>query len=215
MSFSITRTKKISLFQNNNTFFHITGGWKVDRNVTNATQFIASAPFYYTASTNLYQYIYPVDASGSMLFVIDTDNGTDKHQIAALTTANIINFYNLKRLHWLFTIDGPNQSYESFERDIEIQILDKDRNIIRKWNSMEKLCCYEKGELNISGIDSGYIRVYVDVHSKLPEFIDRYYLLTKYGGRLRTADFDGNKYLIGQNVTRYSLIFQILNMWVE
>ena len=163
MAFSITAPHRIWLFSHNSTHKRYTGGWKrVEKEIT-ANDYIAEAPFQYTVYNNYLKNSMPRDVGGSMVLVIQTSHANRKVQRIKIRTEQMVDFMGNDWLRFLFTLDHLGRKEEVFKKTIRINILDKDLNVVRYWDAMDKNCQYERGEMNLRGIRSGYIEVMVQI----------------------------------------------------
>ncbi len=245
MAFSITNPHRILLFSKNNPHNYYTGGWSKINDQTTAQNYIAEAPFIPSIKYEYYSDILPKDADGSMIYMIQTNQVNIATQTICMRTKSMVDFKNRKWIRFLFTRDNYGRSESIFDKQVIVRILDKNLNVLVYWDSAGKNCQYERGEINIDGISSGYVEIYLCANLKLgasalltnslePLYDNAgnrlistyiymyntgeyapYFIKTKYDDYIRTTKSSGYKRLTGRKIIPYSILFQILAMWAE
>ena len=158
MSVTFKAPHRIWLYQPNNPHTYYTGGWRqVETEYDSDAGSIAQPGF--TPDDTHISHMFPDDITGSMVLYLKTSSKTSSIQEVGIRTVNMVDFCRLKWLRFLFTRDDIGRLDKVFDQNVTVKVLDQDLNVLRLWDGSRKACMRERGEINIDGIQKGYVQV--------------------------------------------------------
>lgn len=158
MSVTFKAPHRIWLYQPYDPHIYNTGGWlQVETEYGSDVGSIVQSGF--TPDSSHVSHMFPDDIAGNMILYLKTSSKTSSIQEIAIRTVNMVDFCRLKWLRFLFTRDDIGRLDKVFDQFVTVKVLDQDLNILRLWDGSRKACMRERGEININGIQKGYVQV--------------------------------------------------------
>ena len=158
MSVTFKAPHRIWLYQPYDPHIYNTGGWlQVETEYGSDAGSIVQSGF--TPDSSHVSHMFPDDIAGNMILYLKTSSKTSSIQEIAIRTVNMVDFCRLKWLRFLFTRDDVGRLDKVFDQFVTVKVLDQDLNVLRLWDGSRKACMRERGEINIDGIQKGYVQV--------------------------------------------------------
>ena len=158
MSVTFKAPHRIWLYQPYDPHIYNTGGWlQVETEYGSDAGSIVQSGF--TPDSSHVSHMFPDDIAGNMILYLKTSSKTSSIQEIAIRTVNMVDFCRLKWLRFLFTRDDIGRLDKVFDQFVTVKVLDQDLNVLRLWDGSRKACMRERGEINIDGIQKGYVQV--------------------------------------------------------
>ena len=158
MSVTFKAPHRIWLYQPNNPHVYNTGGWMQVASEYGSDAGSICEPGFIPNSSHT-SHLFPTDISGNMVLYLKTSSKTSSIQEIKIRTVKMVDFCRLKWLRFLFTRDDIGRLHKVFETLATVKVLDKDLNVLRLWDAGGKACHRERGEINVDGIQKGYIEI--------------------------------------------------------
>lgn len=176
-----TKTNRILLHQPTNAYEDLTGGWSLTNN--------QNLDFVFTSSSlNELEFlpenedILNQGALGAIVvYIKHVINDFDIYSVSYKTNKPI-KFHNRHKLKFIFTRRNLEKVPKLIRRYVYITLEDENGYIYRTWDCSGKTCWYERGIIDVTGIDEAYIVIHVGMSLM---GIDAY-LLTENGERVTT-----------------------------
>lgn len=158
MSVTFKAPHRIWLYQPNDPHVYNTGGWMQVKTEYGSDAGSICEPGF-TPDDSHVSHMFPDDIDGNIVLYLKTSSKTSSIQEIKIRTAKMVDFCRLKWLRFLFTRDDIGRLNKVFENSATVKVLDENLNVLRLWDAGGKSCQRERGEINVDGIQKGYIEV--------------------------------------------------------
>lgn len=173
MSVTFKAPHRIWLYQPYDSHIYNTGGWQAVETEYAADEGNICEAEFVRDQKHMSLYL-PRDIDGNIVLYVRTSPVTSSIQEVKLRTAKVVDFHRLKWLRFLFTRDDVGRKDNIFTKSVTVKVLDENLNELRIWDSAGKSCHKERGEINIDGIQRGYVEIclHAEIASAAKTLID-------------------------------------------